>query len=98
MTGTKINRGRSAMDARNDDLIVHAAKLAAWAGDALTTAAGDLNDAHGCDRKPLTGLTQVVTEQAARVSSLADDIDSHRDSVSRLAGPQPATRYTAVMD
>jgi hypothetical protein len=96
MAGSKIDREAHTI-ARNDELIAHAAKLAGWAGDALTSAANDLSDAHSSDRRPLTGLTQVVTEAAARVSSLANDIECHR-SVSSRAAPQSVTRYTAVMD
>jgi len=105
MTGTN---DRAAAAARNDELIAHAAKLTAWARDALGSAARDLNDAHGSDRKPLTGLTQVVTEAAARVSRLADDIESHRGDasrrvVSRSLAPRPEAphyvmRYTSVVD
>jgi hypothetical protein len=74
---------------RDEELIARAAKRADWAGAALRTAARDLSDAHGEDGNPLTGLAEVVLEQAARVSSLAEDIER------RLSKPRPAARRGA---
>ena len=81
MSGTKID-GRatraSAAIRRDDLLIARAAKRTDWAGAALESAAGDLDDAHGSEGDALTGLTEVVLEEAGRISHLAEDIESHR--------------------
>ncbi len=74
---------------RDEELIGRAAKRVGWAGSALTTAARDLSDAHGEDGNPLAGLAEVVLEQAARVSSLAEDIEK------RWPEPRPAARRGA---
>jgi hypothetical protein len=94
MSGTKIDRraGLLRAAARQDHkLIARAAKRTDWAGTVLEGAAGDLGDAHGDDGKALTGLAEVVLEQAARVSHLAEDIESH--------GPVPedAPNYADVL-
>ena len=81
MSGIKIHRsvGRAHEDvSRDDELIARAAKRADWAGAALEGAAGDLGDAHGGEGNSLTGLAEVVQEEAVRVSHLAQDIESHR--------------------
>jgi len=44
----------------------------------LESAAGDLDASHGDDGNPLTGVAEVVLEQAARLRHLAEDIESHR--------------------
>jgi hypothetical protein len=81
MSGTKIDRRgvRADADARRDDaLITRAAKRTDWAGTALESAAGDLDDARGVEGKPLTDLAEVVQDEAKRVSRLAEDIESHK--------------------
>jgi hypothetical protein len=81
VSGTKIvhRAVRADADARRDDeLIARAAKRTDWAGMALESAAGDLDDAHGVEGKPLTDLAEVVQDEATRVSHLAEDIESHR--------------------
>jgi len=61
--------------------------------------AGDLSVAHGDERRPLTDLTQIVLEEAARISNLAADIESHMN-LPRPAqrGPRSVTRYASVLD
>jgi hypothetical protein len=87
MSGTKIDRRAARTRAaakRNDGLIERAAKRADWAGAALESAAGDLDGAHGPEGNALTGLAEVVLDEAGRVSHLAEDIGSQRvDSDSR---------------
>jgi hypothetical protein len=81
MSGTKIDRGAARTKAaakQNDGLIERAAKRADWAGAALESAAGDLDGAHGTEGHALTGLAEVVLDEAARVSHLAEDIGSQR--------------------
>jgi hypothetical protein len=81
MSGTKIDHRvvRADADAKKDDqLINRAAKRTDWAGAALGSAAGDLDDAHGVDGKPLSDLAELVENEATRVSHLAEDIESHR--------------------
>jgi len=81
MSGTRIDHRVARADAsarRDDELITRAAKRTDWAGTALESAAGDLDDAHGVEGKPLTDLAEVVQDEAARVSHLAEDIESHR--------------------
>src|ERR1700724_4693590 len=81
MSGTRIDRRARLLRAaarRDHELIARAAKRTDWAGTVLEGAAGDLGDAHGDDGKALTGLAEVVLEQAARISRLAKDIESHR--------------------
>jgi hypothetical protein len=81
MPSTKIDRRAGAVGAaarRDRALIARAAKRTDLAGTVLESAAADLNDAHGEDGNTLTGLAEVVLEQAGRISHLAEDIDSHR--------------------
>jgi hypothetical protein len=81
MSGGKIDRRAAQEDAtakKDDELITRAAKRTDWAGTALESAAGDLDDAHGVEGKPLTNLAEVVQDEATRVSHLAEDIKSHR--------------------
>jgi hypothetical protein len=81
MPRTKIARRAERVAAdirRNDELIALAANRADWARKALRAAARDLHAADGVDGKRLTGLAEVVLEEAARVSNLAEDINSHR--------------------
>jgi hypothetical protein len=79
MSGTKIDRrvaqagGRAD---RNDELIARAARRADWAGAALVSAAKDLGGARSCEGTPLTGVSEVVMDEAARVCRLAEDIAS----------------------
>jgi len=75
---TDQRTGRVIAAARHDgELITRASRRADWAGTVLRTAAEDLCEAHGDDGNPLTGLAEVVLEEAARVSHLAKDIESH---------------------
>jgi len=99
--------GRTTMDSRelavasrrNDKRIAHAASLTGLAASALENAAGDLSVAHGEARRPLTDLTQIVLEEAARISRLAGDIESHMNAPRSAAwGARSVTRYTSVMD
>ena len=76
MPGTKIDRRVAAN--KNDELIAQAAKRTDWAGAALERAAGGLHDARGRAGDPLTDLEGVVLDEAARVSHLAEDIESQR--------------------
>ena len=81
MSRSKIDRRTAQEDAhakKDDELITRAAKRADWAGTALESAAGDLDDVHGVEGKPLTDLAEVVQDEATRVSHLAEDIESHR--------------------
>jgi len=81
MSGSKIDRRAAQEDAaakQDDELITRAAKRTDWAGTALESAAGDLDDAHGVEGKPLTDLAEVVQDEATRMSHLAEDIESHR--------------------
>ncbi len=81
MPGTKIDRHAGRIEAaarRDNELITRAAKRTEWAGTALESAAGDLDDAHSGEGDSLTGLAEVVLDAAVRVSHLAEDIESHR--------------------
>ena len=81
MSSTKVDRGTGSVGAaarRDHALIDRAARRTDLAETVLESAAADLNDAHGEDGNALTGLAEVVLEQAGRVSHLAEDIDSHR--------------------
>jgi hypothetical protein len=78
MSDSKIDRRTDADAKMDDDRITRAAKRTDWAGSALEGAAEDLDDAHGDEGKPLTTLSELVKEEAARVSHLADDIESQR--------------------
>jgi hypothetical protein len=108
VSGTKIDQRSErvlAVVRRDDELIARAAKHADWAGAALRTAARDLSDAHSHDGNPLTGLAEITLEQAARASSLAEDIErrrptwsERRSAVRRGAGrlPRTASRTAAT--
>jgi hypothetical protein len=63
-------------------LIGRAAKHAGWAGAALESAARDLDGTWGRDGNSLSGLVEVVQDEATRVCSLAAEIES-RSSVRR---------------
>ena len=99
--GTEIDqrsvRVRAAVR-RDEKLIVRAAQHADWAAAALKTAARDLTAAHGDDGNPLTGLAEIVLEQAARTTSLAEDIAMRRPAgtpaiaCSALTRPQGGAR------
>lgn len=81
MTGTMIHRSAARASGaanRDDELIARAAKCADWAGTALESAAADLRGAHDSGGDPLLGLAEVVLDEAARVSHLAEDIESQR--------------------
>jgi len=89
MAGTKIDRcrGRTAAAARKDDtLISRAAKRTSLAGTALASAAVDLDDAHGHDGNALTGLAEMILDEATRVTRLVGDIESHRPVPARSSG------------
>jgi hypothetical protein len=57
-----------------------AAKRADWAGWALEHAADDLREAGGGEGG-FDGLTEMVLDQAGRVSRLAQDIESRKDDL-----------------
>jgi hypothetical protein len=60
--------------------IDRAAKRADWAGRALEHAAEDLREA-GTGDGGFDGLSEMVLDQAGRVSRLAKDIESRKDDV-----------------
>jgi hypothetical protein len=81
MPETEIDRRvrrKNAAARESDQLIARAAKRANLAGTALAGAAGDLDNAHSRDGNALTGLAEVVLDEAGRVSHLVKDIESHR--------------------
>src|SRR5579863_8636932 len=95
MLATALDRrvGRSNAATRNDALIRRAAKRARWAGIALNRAAGDLDRAKGADGNALSGLAEIVQDEATRVSKLAEEIESRSNVPSRgTNGPASARR------
>jgi hypothetical protein len=81
--GTLERRARSSNSAeRCNELIARAAEHAGWAGAALEGAARDLDGTWGADGNALSGLVEVLEDEAARVCSLAEEIKS-RGSFSR---------------
>jgi hypothetical protein len=81
MSGTTLDRRAVRAGAaanRNDELIARAAKRANCAGAALEGAAADMEGAYDSEGAPLTGLAEVVLDEAARVFHLAEDIESQR--------------------
>ena len=81
MPSTEIERRfrrANALARENDQLIERAAKRTDLAGAALVSAAGDLDGAHGRDGNALTGLAEVLRNEAVCVSHLVGDIESHR--------------------
>ena len=78
--------GRSNSAARSNELIGRAAKHAGWAGAALESAARDLDGTWGADGNALSGLVEVVENEAIRVSNLAEEIKS-RSTCPRDADP-----------
>jgi hypothetical protein len=81
MPSTKIDRHVSPVHAaarRNDQLLARAAKRTNLAGSALAGAAEDLDSACGRDGNALTGLAEVLLNDAGRLTQLAADIESHR--------------------
>ncbi len=67
---------RNSSAKRSNELIGRAAKHAGWAGEALESAARDLDGTWGADGNALSGLVEVVQDQAKRVASLAEEIKS----------------------
>ena len=91
MSGSKIDHraARDDADAKKDDeLITRAAKRTDWAGAALESAAGDLDDAPGNKGDALASLAEVVLDEAAVVSRLAEDIESRKDDADDAAATQ----------
>jgi hypothetical protein len=85
--------GRSNSAQRSNELIGRAAKHAGWAGAALESAARDLDGTWGADGNALSGLVEVVQDQATRVSNLAEEIKSRGSSPSDVAaGPSAPCR------
>jgi hypothetical protein len=80
---------------RNDALIGRAARRADLAVSALEGAAGDLIRAHGPEGNSLTGITEIVQDQAMRLSSLADDIERCRVYQPRMSVKSAAARTPA---
>jgi hypothetical protein len=82
MPSIEIDRSvRVNAAARKDQvLIARAAKRTKLAGTALASAAWDLDNAHDCHGHALTGLAEVLRDEAGRVSRLVDDIESHKDA------------------
>jgi hypothetical protein len=89
MPATTVDRrvGQSNAAKRSDERIGRAAQRAGWAGTALESAARDLDSACGADGNALSGLAEVVQDQATRVSNLAEEIES-RTSVPRQVAPE----------
>jgi hypothetical protein len=92
MPATTLDRrvGRSSAAARNDALIGRAAERARWAGIALDRAARDLDLAKGADGNALSGLAEVVQDEATHVSKLAEEIASRGSAPRRRTGPAAA--------
>jgi tagatose-1,6-bisphosphate aldolase non-catalytic subunit AgaZ/GatZ len=88
MSATKIDRRAAQPGAhadRNDELIARAAERVDWAGAALESAADHLVGARSCEGNPLTGVSEVVMDEAARVARLAEDVASQlRDPASSV--------------
>jgi hypothetical protein len=83
MTSTEIDpsvRRANAAARKDDALIGRAAKRAGLAGAALASAAWNLDNAHGRDGNSLTGLAELVRDEAGRVAHLVEDIESRRDA------------------
>ena len=81
MTSTEADpsvRRANAAARKDDALIGRAAKRTGLAGAALASAAWHLDNAHGHDGNALTGLAELVRDEAGRVSNLVADIESHR--------------------
>jgi hypothetical protein len=84
-TGIERRARRARAAARKDsELIVRAGKRTDLAGTALSSAAGDLDNAHSRDGNALTGLAEMVREEAGRVANLVEDNNNHT--------PGPAAR------
>ena len=85
MSGAKVDRraARTYAASQDDELISRAARRTGWASSALEGAAGDLADV-GSDvgeednAYSLTGLAELLHDEAQRVSHLAEDIASQR--------------------
>ena len=95
MLATTLDRrvGRSNAATRNDALIGRSAKRAGWAGIALERAARDLDAAKAADGNALSGLAEIVRDEATRVSKLAEEIESRSSAPrSRPTGPASARR------
>jgi hypothetical protein len=73
-------RTANAIARKDHVLIARAAKRTKLAGTALASAAWDLDSAHSRHGNALAGLAEMVRDEAARVSRLVDDIESHQSA------------------
>ena len=85
MSGSRAERirkpaPRGSRAASGGEWAGRAAKRTDWAGRALERAAEDLREA-GARSGGFEGLTEIVLEQAGRVSRLAEDIDRRKDDL-----------------
>jgi hypothetical protein len=80
---------QAEVEKKDDELVSRASKRTDWAGSALEGAAGDLADV---GEDGLTGLAEVVQDEAEKVSRLAKDIESQRTNMD----PKPASKSGAV--
>jgi hypothetical protein len=79
----------------SDSAAPGSAKRTDWAGTALESAAGDLDDAHGGEGNDLTGLAEVVLEGGGmRVSSRR----GHREPQARPGGWRARRRGVGSVD
>jgi hypothetical protein len=69
---------QAEVEKKDDELVSRASKRTDWAGSALEGAAGDLADV---GEDGLTGLAEVVQDEAEKVSRLAKDIESQRTNM-----------------
>ncbi len=93
MPATAVSRpaGRSNSTERCEELIARAAKHAGWAGAALESAARDLDGTWGADGNALSGLVEVVQDEATRVCSLAAEIESRSTKEAGSDRARPGT-------
>jgi hypothetical protein len=80
---------QAEVEKKDDELVSRASKRTDWAGSALEGAAGDLADV---GEDGLTGLAEVVQDEAEKVSRLAKDIESQRTNMDL----KPASESGAV--
>jgi len=94
MAATTLHRrvGRGSSIRKNGESIGRAAKRAGWAGTALASAARDLDGAWGADGNALSGLAEVVQDEATRVSNLAEEIESRSILPSEREDSPPKSR------
>jgi len=94
----RVSAAVSAALRKDHVLIARAAKRTKLARTALASAARDLGDAHDRHGNALTGLAEVVRDEARRLSHLVEDIESRHAAEGGWGAHHPRQRGGRLLD